>query len=556
MKRNIVIGAETEYGCFVVEHDTSENDVREQNNAYFIESMLDEGIELFSDAYEGAREAIEGWEEHQRIEEDARRDRGREGEHRRLRRLRDARARAQRRGYSGLMLPNGARFYRDMDHPEYSIPESADPREALIAQRAGDVIVERCRRAVEDDLQRRGEPVRIYVDRTNSDGRGHSYAGHENYSLSPRVFNKITSKYEALTHITALFFIVRQLVTGSGKFCSEVGSPVSFQISQRADFIMHLMSTDTISHRGIINLRDIPYGDYDDIRRLHVIVGDSNMSEVSLFLKFGISALFFMMLEESFLENRDSSLFVPLKNAIYEYQAVSRDLALSHRLEFVGGSTATALELLYQFAGHARSFVELYAMEPVWYEVVSMWEQALEGLSGNRRKHEIARSLDWVVKERVASRYHEDKRLIDLNYHSINTDEGVFYGLERRGSIKRLTREDEIHDALKAPPETTRAWARSEIIRRYRDSIDCLRWNVITFSSMGEITLPNPYGAGKADVGHLFEGDPDLEEFLVRVMKTDEQNIRYHPTHRVDDFLRRAKGLLRDIVVKLPRDKG
>ena len=542
----IIIGLETEYANIITKNEYPINDTRLIGEA--ILTMLDAVSENMV-SFEGTRGGIENPEEHDRAEEIV--SLGDENINETP--VVSEAAEAQRRGYSGHMLENGARCYEDCRHLEYSTPETENPRDALLAQLAGDKIADQARRDAEPILQKffRDDDLRIMLCKNNSDGKGHSYAAHENYSLSPETFSFVCGRPVSLSYerwleekafkvaderspyaaMTLLFFVTRQILCGAGKTLAETGRDVvPYQISQRADFMERAFSVNTMEHRGIINLRDYPYADYWKLRRLHVICGDGNISELSIFLKCGLSGLFFMMLDSGFLDTRAERLSVPLSNPVASFRAVSRDLSLSEPLLFCDGTQIRAVDILQEIVGYAKDFSEKYGLSKPWKDAAHLSQKALDGLERERDKDEYSRSLDWVAKEnviRLAKKRSEKHkapwkqhvaRAIDLQYHDMDNQKSIAYLLKQKNNLLRLVSDEETNTFMRSAPENTRAWVRAEIIKRFGENIFSLRWNNIAFRTPDGIVflnLPDPF-VSKNETWGFFQGEPTLEEFLRR----------------------------------------
>lgn len=539
----IIIGAETEYGLFVTLGDGAVADTRFDRSAHYV---VEEARHIFPELFQETKKGIRDDAEHEKAEQalaNLRRQLEKNGmkvdadiEAFLVRRIEDA-ALLQRLGYSGSMLPNGARYYVDMGHPEYSIPETDNPLDALCAQKKGDIIVAECRKRAEARLRREqhDDALTVRIDKNNSDGHGESYAGHENYSTSPRLFTAlINGTVEACA--TMLFFAARQIITGAGKIGSEGLYPgeCPYQISQRADFIHQLRGRDTTGDfRALINTRDRPYADPSLFRRFHVIVGDSNLSQISLYLKFGISALFFMMLDSGFLlRNGSDFLFTPVRNPARAFRDISRDPTLRYRFSFIGGGKKTAHEVMCDLLAYAKKFVRLSGLSGEWERVLRLWEGALTGLADGREKNEISRSLDWVAKKRLLDSVIRRKNLriadalpvaMALEYHNIDETRSLFKRMEKAGEIQTLVTDENIAASLREPPRTTRAWLRGEMVRRYGTNLLRGNWDTFLFRDDGDgatfLSLGNPHCGGKEESHRLFDGDPAFSEFIERLGK-------------------------------------
>lgn len=537
MERQTIIGSETEYGFVLLDPN--------KRQLYHFDRKVQEGLLSIIDAvkhvagssFEGERVTFENLKAHERAERAFEQE-----QRRRSTRLfpyifeddEETPAMAQRRGYTGYMLGNGARYYLDMAHPEYSCPEVIDPKDAVIAQKAGDRIVLQCAQFLEKELKAKGDHVTVSIYKNNSDGCGRSYGAHENYLVSRALFKQICTEGTRQSNATILFFIARQIVTGAGKVGSETGRQAAYQISQRADFIEEAISTSTTGRRGIINTRDSPYlsadGEATSLARLHVIVGDANMSDVSLYLKFGISSLFFQMLEDGFLFSKGAYFGVPVSRSVMTYHAVSRDLTLKRKIRFKKENMrASALDVLKELAVLSREYVEVNNLA-LYKPVVELLSQALEGLSEDRFSHPVSASLDWVAKEAQIQRYAKRHsislgtiqcRTIDLEYHKISED-ALFNRLEKGGKIMRIVHDDEVAQSVMHPPLHTRAWIRGMLVRHYSELIGSMRWDHVQFvlpRRTFQAELRNPF-LGKTDaLEKLFEARLPLVAFLSRVRK-------------------------------------
>ncbi|MEX2145019.1 MAG: proteasome accessory factor PafA2 family protein [Candidatus Spechtbacterales bacterium] len=517
--RKIIIGAETEYGIFA-----TENGQILDNEAL---GLVREAENVTKDFFLRPLEGIEDTEEHENLDSMTDEDFLRQPE------SYQSSGERQRRGLTGFVLSNGCRFYVDMGHPEYSIPETTNPMDALVAQKAGDRIVELCRRLFEERLKNENRNISIRLDKNNSDGKGNSYAAHENYSLTPETFTEITNRYGSreLEDIVLNFFTTRQIVTGAGKVGYETGRPVPYQISQRADFIEKEKSLNTVEKRGIINLRDHSYAGYDDVRRLHVICGDGNMSELSLYLKFGTTALILMMLESGFIQSEGSSVLIRMQNPVRSYKNVSRDLSLGHKIFFEDGSKRTALAIQEEFYSLAKKFTDGNDIDPIWRDVADKWEKVLHGLAGERNSDEWAGNLDWVKKETILKRHQEKKgvsplhhtcRAVDLQYHNINPEKSIYWRLAERGDILLFATKADIERAINEPPSDTRAWFRGQTVKQFRNVLDGIGWQYIKFADK-YIFMGNPFSGSKEAAESIFAGVSSPEEFIERLSKAIER---------------------------------
>ncbi len=334
-------------------------------------------------------------------------------------------------GLANVILPNGARYYVDHAHPEYSTPECLSPRSLVIHDKAGERILERSLAVVAAEIP--SSPA-LAIYKNNSDGKGNSYGTHENYLM-----DRATPFGDIVRDLTP-FFVSRQIFTGAGKLGLEAqwderGKHV-FQLTQRADFFETEVGLETTLKRPIINTRDEPHADPERYRRLHVIVGDANLCEVATFLKLGTTSIVLKMIEDGFLP--DFSLVNPVA-AIHD---VSRDVSLTTQVSLVDGRKMTALQLQWEYLELARKYVDREDDTPENREVLERWESVLRGLENDPRT--LSAQLDWVAKLRLLEGYRERDglawsdaklRAIDLQYHDVRRDRGLYSpaGARREG---------------------------------------------------------------------------------------------------------------------------
>ena len=381
-----------------------------------------------------------------------------------------------------VVLSNGARLYVDHAHPEYSTPECFDPREAALHDKAGEVVVARAAASAASLLEA-GQRMGLY--KNNSDGKGNSYGAHENFLLSRDL------PFADIIEFFTTFLVTRQIFTGSGKVGSENGRPeVQFQLTQRADFFEERVGLETTLKRPIINTRDEPHGDPAKYRRLHVIIGDANLSEVQTFLKLGTAALFLAALEDGYLSDP-----VSLSDPVESTWRVSHDLSMQRSLPLESGGTATALELQWQYFEWLTKYVEAVGADPVFDQVLATWEGVLSDLGDD--PDGVADRLDWAAKLRILEAYRErdglqwdDPKLaaLDLQYHDIDPGRGLYYRLVARGEIQKLFTDAEIEAAVAEPPERTRAYFRGRCVSRFARSLVAANWDSLLFE-VGEDTL-------------------------------------------------------------------
>ena len=417
------------------------------------------------------------------------------------------------------VLTNGARYYVDHAHPEYSTPECSNALEALVHDRAGELILTRSMEAA-GNLLPPGEEIVIY--KNNSDGKGNSYGCHENYLVDRAVpFSKIV-------HGLTPHLVSRQIYAGAGKIGEEVstgGDLPAFQLSQRADFFEEEVGLETTLKRPIINTRDEPHADPQKYRRLHVIVGDANLAEVATFLKVGVTALVLAMIEDDCLVGRDLTLARPV-TAIH---SISRDPTMRTTVELASGAAMTALELQWELFDLARKYAEERGLEAlgdedVGHRLLDRWEAVLHGLDNDPPS--LARQLDWVAKLRIVEGYRErhgldwdDSRLaaLDLQYHDLRPSKSLFSRL----NMERLTDDEQVDLATTEPPATTRAYFRGRCLERFSSSIVAANWDSVVFD-IGEdplrrVPMMEPLKGTARHVDTLFEGCDTPAELLRRL---------------------------------------
>ena len=413
------------------------------------------------------------------------------------------------------VLTNGARYYVDHAHPEISTPECLDAREVVVWDRAAERILVASMDAAKAILPAGQE---IVVHKNNSDGKGNSYGCHENYLMDRAV------PFARIVQGITPFFVTRQLVVGAGKVgCEAAGisnREVPFQISQRADFFEEEVGLETTLKRPIVNTRDEPHCDAQKYRRLHVIIGDANLSEVATFLKVGTTSLVLAMIEDDEL-GRDVSLAAP----VAALRQVSYDLSLTKPLELASGSTITALELQWHYLDLAKKYAESRGLdavgEEVGAEVLRRWEAVLHGLETDPMS--LANQLDWVAKRQVVEGYMDrhglapdDMKLkaLDLQYHDIRPERS----LAQRVGLETLVGDDEIASAMTNPPRTTRAWFRGTCLQRWSSAIVAANWDSLVFDVGGDPLRRVP-------MMEPLRGTADLLEGLVDSCKTPAELI-------------------------------
>ncbi len=411
-------------------------------------------------------------------------------------------------GLANVILPNGARLYVDHAHPEYSAPECTNPRDVVVWDKAGErVMAEAARLAAQVPGVR---PIQLY--KNNTDGKGASYGTHENYLVA-----RATPFADVVRHLTP-FFVSRQVVTGAGRVGIGTDSRGSgFQLTQRADFFEVEVGLETTLKRPIINTRDEPHADPEKYRRLHVIIGDANLAELSTYLKVGTTSLVLAMIEDGWFGQAGVDLTVD--GPVTALREVSHDPSLSHRLTLADGRRMTALQLQMAYLEQARKHVEdrLGAdVDAGTADVLDRWESVLTRLADDPLS--LSGALDWPTKLSLLEGYRDREglgwdapklALVDLQYADVRPDRGLYNRLVARGSMARLVSEDEVLAAVSTPPEDTRAWFRGRCISRYGADVAAASWDSVIFDvgkdSLQRVPTLEPLRGTRAHVGALLE---------------------------------------------------
>jgi proteasome accessory factor A len=364
--------------------------------------------------------------------------------------------------YPNVFLENGARLYVDTGfHPEYATPECDDLLDVVSYDRAGERLVEDLARRAARRLPEHGIVGGIQAFKNNTDSVGNSYGCHENYLVSR------DTSFPRLVEVLIPFLVSRQIFSGAGKILRGARG-VEFRLSQRAEHISDEVSGATVSGRPIINTRDEPHADSERFRRLHVIVGDSNMSEMATYLKFGTTALVLDMIEDGFFREDTT-----LESAVCALRVISRDPTLRERVRLNDGRAYTALEIQLVYLEACEAHARQVGADPSAQAVLARWGDVLARLA--RDPLAAHREVDWVIKRVLIDRYMarhgcplDDPRvdLLDLQYHDVRADRGLYHLLARRGEVETLVRDEVVERARQHPPQTTRARLRGDFIRR------------------------------------------------------------------------------------------
>ncbi len=414
-------------------------------------------------------------------------------------------------GLANVILTNGARLYVDHAHPEYSTPECTNPLDVVKWDKAGDQVA----LDATNFASTPGEPD-LVLYKNNTDNKGASYGAHENYLM-----DRSTPFQDIVRHLTP-FFVSRQVICGAGRVgIGQEGRGVGFQISQRADFFEVEVGLETTLKRPIINTRDEPHADPSRHRRLHVIIGDANLSEISTYLKMGTTALVLAMIEDRFISS-DLRLVDPVS----ALRAVSHDPSLTHVMELQDGGTLSAVQLQWRYLELASKYVEdRYGddADAQTRDVLARWESVLTRLE--RDPMQCSTELDWVAKLKLLNSYRDRDglawsdaklQLIDLQYANLRPDKGLYYKLLSMGRMQRLLGDEDVTAAMHHPPEDTRAYFRGRCLAKYSDNIAAASWDSVIFDlpsqqSLQRVPTIDPLRGTKAHVGELIDMHDDAE---------------------------------------------
>jgi len=367
---------------------------------------------------------------------------------------------------SNVFLENGARLYLDVgSHPEYATPECDSIEELVTHDKAGERILESLLVSAEQRLREEGIKGVVYLFKNNTDSAGNSYGCHENY---------LTSRRDDFAHYSEVlipFLVTRQIFAGAGKVF-QTARGAMYSLSQRAEHIWEGVSSATTRSRPIINTRDEPHADAERFRRLHVIVGDSNMSEYSTFLKVGSMAIVLRMLEDGSVDLDDMTL----ENPIRAIREISHDLTCKRMVRLASGEEMSALDIQGKYLEKALEYRDRVGLPDQELRALEMWEHVLTTLDDDPFK--LDRELDWVIKHKLIEAFRErhdvnlgspQVALVDLQYHDIHRERSLFYRMQDKGMVERICDDEAIDKAQDLPPQTTRAKLRGDFIRAAKE---------------------------------------------------------------------------------------
>jgi proteasome accessory factor PafA2 len=413
---------------------------------------------------------------------------------------------------SDLVLSNGARFYNDHAHPEYSTPECTTLQQIVSQDKAGERILAECARRRNQKLPS-GFEVRLY--KNNTDFAGHSYGCHDNYLMRRDI------AWDRIVAGMLPFLITRQIFAGAGKMGIEAESaqsePGVYQISQRADFFSVVVSIDTMNRRPLINTRDEPHVDASRYRRFHVILGDSNMSEWATAMKIGTTALILDLIE------RGEAPELEIAQPVDANKSISRDQTYDWIIELKDGRKISAIDVQRIYLRAASKLNNGASEDRQW--ILREWENVLNDLE--RDVMSTRDRIDWTAKKFLLDALQEEEKLswsdpwlqsIDLEYHNLDLDQGLYYELLRKGLMRRVTNEDEIKASIFNPPETTRAFFRGRAVARFNDEISSIQWDEIVFTNGARsfrVALPEAAMNPRLEaLNHAARNGKDFPEFM------------------------------------------
>ncbi len=367
---------------------------------------------------------------------------------------------------SNVFLENGARLYLDVgSHPEYATPECDSIADLVVHDKAGERILEGLVHSAEQRLREEGIRGEVFLFKNNTDSAGNSYGCHENYLVER------DGDFGKFTDVLIPFLVSRQIYAGAGKVL-QTARGAMYCIAQRAEHIWEGVSSATTRSRPIINTRDEPHADAERFRRLHVIVGDSNMSEYTTFLKVGTTSIILRMLEEDPSPWRDLSL----ENPIRAIREISHDVTCRRRVRLANGRELSAVEIQSEYLNRALRFAKRHRLSPLEQQALEMWEHVMVHLESDPLK--LSREIDWVIKYHLIEAYREKHELplthprvalLDLAYHDVSRPRSLYYLLERRGQVDRTAIDRDIEIAVDTPPQTTRARLRGAFIKKAKE---------------------------------------------------------------------------------------
>ncbi|MHB8511537.1 MAG: depupylase/deamidase Dop [Actinomycetota bacterium] len=418
-------------------------------------------------------------------------------------------------GLANLILTNGARYYVDHAHPEYSTPECTNPRELVIHDRAGEMVL---LASMERAAAALSPGQRIIVYKNNTDGKGASYGTHENFLV-----DRATPFARIIRDFTP-FLVTRQLFAGAGAVGGGAANePIPFQLAQRSDFFEVEVGLETTLKRPIINTRDEPHADPSKYRRLHVIIGDANMAEVATYLKTGTAAIVLRMIEDEVV----STEFL-LDNPVQAVRAISHDVSCRKLIKLKDGRDVRPVEVQWGYLEMAQKYFARHESDEWTAAVMARWEHVLTAIDSDPLS--LGSEVDWVAKYKIISSYREKHgltwndpklRMLDLQYHDVRPDKSLSAVLYRSGKLERLTTDEEIERAVTMPPRDTRAYFRGRCLAQYQGRVSGASWDSVIFDTgsdtLQRVPMMEPLRGTERQVKALFDSCSTAEELLDRL---------------------------------------
>ncbi len=407
---------------------------------------------------------------------------------------------------ANIVIHNGARFYVDHAHPEYSSPETTNAFDAVKWDLAGDLII---RKAIElDKTSYPNDPIRIF--KNNIDNKGASYGTHENYLMSRK------TEFSKIIHSLTPFLVTRQIFTGAGRIgIGQIPTSDDFQISQRADYIETLVGLETTLRRPIINTRDEPHADSKIYRRLHLILGDANRCDYANILKLGTTDIVISMIENGYLEDFDYEL----KDPVNTLKKVSRDTDLKYKFSLMNGSLTSAIDVQKTYLERAIDFNNNEFKSKYFDEIIKLWSEVLNLLENDQEK--LIGKIDWITKKNLIDKIESNdrKQLMDIQYSEITNSNSVFEVLKKNKIVHQLFEESDISECESNPPLETRAWFRGNMLKKYSDYISAASWDNVILDldpnkSLLRISTTDPYGYNFKSHSKLMENSSSIHELV------------------------------------------
>jgi len=426
-------------------------------------------------------------------------------------------------GAATTILTNGARLYVDHAHPEYSSPEVTNPRDLVLWDKAGELVMLRAARA----LAANPAMPDVVLYKNNVDGKGASYGTHENYLVDRAV------PFDDLVEHLTPFLVTRQVFTGSGRVgIGPTGQVPGYQLSQRADYIEAEVGLETTLRRPIVNTRDEPHADRKRWRRLHLILGDATLMEVATYLRVGTTSSVLWLIEHGAHHGLLPEIAaLRLADPVSAVRQVSRDLTLAGRLELADGRQLTAIEVQRAYLDVIRRALALMGAEPdqATADVLDRWESVLERLAVDPAS--CAREVEWVAKLRLLDGLRTRDRIgwdhprlaaMDIQWSDVRPERGVYHRLAAAGAVERLVTDEEVARAVSDPPIDTRAFFRGSVVRRFPDQVRAASWDSVvldvpSFATLRRVPLRDPWRGTKAHVGALLDACPDARTLVERL---------------------------------------